>query len=612
MSAPGAPAELTSNPDTRVDTGIDPNLDATHRAFVLGDRLFRRLSLPDISCLALVVAVIALPLRGLYAATGSSMEEAFMLVFPARLREGKIPNVDFLHLYGPGSLDVLVGWYGLFGHSLASERTFGLLQHLGIIFGIYALTRAWGRVAATTCAIACTLLVLTPIGLSALAWEGGVALGLWSTVFAVRALHLADRVDAAELRARVTRNLAVAGMLAGLALCYRPDLIIALGLAHGWLLLRRRRSWRPLGIGFAAGLIPLVIHLVVAGVGPSFRGMVLDPVLHLRPGRQLPHPPSWSVIDGALQAVAEGSPPWWRVPALSANHQLFIWFFATFIVAVGTVLVANRSLKSGNAGRRGSTLMIGALFGLGITPQAWQRPDSTHLAWVVCICFALIPVTLIEIIQRRVPRVGHRPRTLLAIGAIAAVFLVVCPFFTYRAYLLQTRVSVGNKRYPFEVKYRGREFWMGNPELAISSNAVIADLARMTKPGQRLLVGPADLSRTIYSDVMFYYMFPELVPATYYIEMDPGLADKAGSSLANDVKSADWLILTNFWTGWNEPNASSDFGSDAPNQVVAHDFCLVGNYEQALVLLYHRCTTGDGVSPAEVGERSAKVRAAGG
>ena len=434
VSAPGAPAELTLDADTSLG-----------RAFVLGDRLLRRLSLPDISCLALVAAVIALPLRGLYAATGSSMEEAFMFVFPARLRDGKIPNVDFLHLYGPGSLDVLVGWYGLFGHSLASERTFGLLQHLGIIFGIYALTRAWGRVAATTCAIACTLLVLTPIGLSALAWEGGVALGLWSTVFAVRALNLAEREQSDDVQARVTRNLVVAGLLAGLALCYRPDLVIALVLAHGWLLLRRRSASRPLGVGLVAGLVPLFIHLVVAGIGPSFRGMVLDPVLHLRPGRELPRPPSWSVIDGALQAVAEGSPPWWRVPALSANHQLFIWFFAMIIVAVGTIFVARRSLQSGNAGARGSTLMIGALFGFGIVPQALQRPDSTHLAWVVCICFALIPVTLIEVVQRRVPRIGHRGRTLLSIGAIAALFLVVCPFFTYRAYLLHTRVSVGNK-----------------------------------------------------------------------------------------------------------------------------------------------------------------------
>ena len=115
------------------------------------------------------------------------------------------------------------------------------------------------------------------------------------------------------------------------------------------------------------------------------------------------------------------------------------------------------------------------------------------------------------------------------------------------------------------------------------------------------MVGPADLSRTIYSDVVFYFMFPELTPATYFIEMDPGLADRQGSSLAADVASADWLLLTNFWTGWYEPNASSEFGSDEPNQVVADDFCLVGNYEDALVLLYRACPKGDGVSPEGIG-----------
>jgi hypothetical protein len=585
--------------------------DRPQRAFVLGDRLFRqRPSCLGATCLVLIAAVIALPLRGLYAATGSSMEEAFMLVFPQQLRDGQVPNVDFLHLYGPGSLDVLVGWYGLFGHSLASERTFGLLQHIGIILAIYAITRAWGHVAATTCAVACTLLVLTPIGLSALAWEGGVALGLWSVVFGLRALHLSARADDGWTR-QITRNVVVAAVLAGLALCYRPDLVIALVLAHGWLLWRSRRARKPFVIGLVAGLLPLIIHLFVAGLGPSIRGMVLDPVFHLRPGRELPRPPSWSVIDGALQAVAEGSPPWWRFPALGASHQLFIWFFAMIITAVVVVLVARKTIKRGDRGR-GATLMMAGLFGLGIVPQALQRPDSTHLAWVVCVCFSLIPVTLIEVLHWRRPRTTHRVNLISAIVAMGAVFFIVCPFFTYRAYLLQARVSVGNKRYPFEVKYEGREFWMGNAPLADASNKLIADLAKMSKPGERLLVGPADLSRTIYSDVMFYYMFPDLVPATYYIEMDPGLADKPGSSLAADVQSADWLVLTNFWTGWHEPNASSNFGSDAPNQVVAKDFCLVGNYDDALALLYHRCVAGSGISPAEVGERSAKVRAAGG
>ena len=71
-------------------------------------------------------------------------------------------------------------------------------------------------------------------------------------------------------------------------------------------------------------------------------------------------------------------------------------------------------------------------------------------------------------------------------------------------------------------------------------------------------------------------MFPELEPATYFIEMDPGLANEEGSSLAEDVASADWVILTGFWNGWREPNTSMDFGSDAPNQVIADEFCEVG------------------------------------
>ena len=83
--------------------------------------------------------------------------------------------------------------------------------------------------------------------------------------------------------------------------------------------------------------------------------------------------------------------------------------------------------------------------------------------------------------------------------------------------------------------------------------------------------------------------------------MDPGLADRPGSRLAADVASADWVVLTNFWTGWFEPNASIDRGSDAPNQVIAQHFCKVGDWENSLVMLYHRCAQGDGVSPALVG-----------
>jgi hypothetical protein len=560
---------------------------------------------------ALVIAVVvAIPLRGLYLGTGSSMEEGFMLVFPKQMLRGDVPNVDFLHLYGPGSLHTLMGWYQVLGYTLESQRTFGLLQHLGIIAGVFALTKPWGHRIAVIASIAVTFLVLTPIGLSALAWEGAVALGLWSVVFGVRAIHTEGRDRRAALLG--------AGALAGFALSFRPDLVVALGLAHVVVLWRLRAGrasllGAPL-IGLVVGLTPMWIHLAVAGIGPSWRGMVAEPVRDLRPGRELPRPPSFGKVDGALQAVVEGplDAPWWRFPALSANHQLFFWFWAVVVLALGVPLATWLLVRRHGPSPARTALFVGSLFGLGMLGQAMQRPDSTHLAWGSCITFALLVPLLREVLSVWRPHVPALRLDLAAGALVALALFVVCPFYTYRTYLLYSRMSVGDRPPGFEVSRDDRRFYFGNEPLQRASQAAVDELAASSAPGERLLVGPADLSRTVYSDVAFYFLFPELTPATYFIEMDPGLADREGSSLAADVASADWVLLTNFWTGWYEPNASSEFGSDAPNQVVANQFCLVGNYENALVLLYRKCAQGDGVSPAGIGigaERRASLEA---
>lgn len=154
-----------------------------------------------------------------------------MLYFPEQLLNGKLPNRDFLHLYGPGSIDVLALWYRVFGVSLAAERSFGLLQHLAIIFALFTLARPWGRWAAAAVGVLSVFYVLMPIGLTAMAWNGAVALGLWSVVFALRARHAAD--DTGRNRCRL-----IAGGLAGLALTFRPDLVVSLALVHVWLLWR--------------------------------------------------------------------------------------------------------------------------------------------------------------------------------------------------------------------------------------------------------------------------------------------------------------------------------------------------------------------------------------
>ena len=570
-------------------------------AFVLGGRVPRRIGrsqVPGMLSLAFVSLVIALPLRGLYRGTGASMEEGFMLVFPTLVQQGKVPNVDFLHLYGPASLDTLALWFRVFGDSLESERTFGLLQHLGIIFGIYTIARAYGHVVATGAAIVATFLILTPIGLSALAWHGGVALGLWAIVFAQRAR--ATGHDA---------NWWVAGVLAGLALGFRPDLAVALGVAFGWALWSRRGDVKVVATGAAVGLLPMWIHLVRAGPVNAVDGMLIDPVVRLRPGRELPRPPSWGQVDGALQAVAESLPPWWRFPAMAASHQLFVWFWAVIAltIAVAVWAVHNHRRNGSEIGGPSDALVTAALFGLGILPQALQRPDSTHLAWVGVVSWSLAVVVIAEVLRRRrlLGRRGAdwRP-AVVATAGVGLLMFVVCPFYTYRTYLLHSRVAVGNLPVPFEIERDGRRFWVGDPAVASAIGQMMPDLEERLEPGDSLFVGPGDLSRTVYADTYVYWLFSELEPATYFIEMDPGLADARGSGMAEDIASADFVVLTNTWGGWTEPNASVEHGSPEHNRAVADHQCLIGSYETNLVLLFERCDGGGGLNPADIAGRA--------
>lgn len=568
------------------------------RAFVLGGSLPRRLDrelLPGAAAIGLVLAVVLVPLRGLYRATGASMEEGFMLVFPNLVGRGWVANVDFLHLYGPTSLHTLSVWYSVFGDSLESQRTFGLLQHLGIIFGIYALARVHGRLVAAGAAIVATFLIITPIGLTALAWHGGVAFGLWAVVFAVRGRATDGSWD-----------WLVSGFLAGLALGFRPDLALALGLALGYTTWQRRADlWRLLA-GAGVGLIPMWIHLIRAGPIAAFDGMVIDPVFRLRAGRELPRPPSWGQVDGALQAVAESLPPWWRFPAPGASQQLFLWFWAVIVIATGVTWWAVRTHRTTGreVGSPSDVLVAASLFGLGILPQALQRPDSTHLAWVAVVSWPLLVVLIDQVVR---PRLDRWHATVAATALVGLLMFVVCPFYTYRTYLLHARVSVGSLPAPFEIERDGRRFWVGDPAVKAAIDEMMPDLEAISREGDRLFVGPGDLSRTVYADTYIYWLFDELVPATYFIEMDPGLADAEGSGLADDVRSADFVVLTNTWSGWIEPNDSAVSRSQEANEAIADHFCVVRSYDTNLVLLFRRCEGGDGFNPADVAGRAAGI-----
>jgi hypothetical protein len=484
---------------------------------------------------------------------------------------GAIPNVDFLHLYGPGSLWALAAAFKVFGVSLWSERLFGYAQLLLLVSGVYVLARPFGRWIAAAGACVAAIIVIPPIGLTALAWVGGVGFGLWAMVAA-----LAGREHADEQRAR--RWLVVAGLLAGAALLFRLDLIVAVTLGLGvaaWRLPRARLGRLALGLG--VGLSPYLVHLAMAGPHDVITGMIIDPVFNLRGGRRLPLPPSWSHFDGFLQRAGLLAEPSWPFPAPPSPAQLTMWLGLLVAVVAALVILGWRGVRSSPDRALSRRLLVMGVFSLGLLPQALQRADSTHLAWVSCVPLGFVPVAVSELVRVR----DHGRRVWLAVAAPFVLLLVIVPHFTLRTYADATAQSLGIHRESYTIRHGDRTFYYGREDAADAVTALLADVDRFTTPGQRLAVGTGDLRKTPYSEAFLYYLLPNLVPSTYFIEMDPGMANK-GTRLADDLEHSDVVILSSIRDDWDEPNDSRVVGSDAASQVLASDFCMAGSYGAGL------------------------------
>jgi hypothetical protein len=564
-----------------VDAPADADADADAPALPAWARL--RPDWRTVGVVVLVAVVFALPLRALLRYQGPPMEEGFMLVFPERVLQGDVPHRDFLHLYGPGSLWALALWYKVLGVSITAERLFGAAQLGAIVFGVMALARPWGRKVVLASGIIGVLLTTTAIGLTALAWDGAVALAvaaLWVGLRARRWATDAPDVDPDLAGRRTDRLLVASGLLAGAALLFRPDLVVGVMLGTAGMLAgigrRRQRRW---ALGAGIGVLPYLLHLAVSGPGHAIDGMLIEPVFELRGGRSLPQPPSWDHFDGALQKVASLRVPDYPLPAMAPEHQAFLWFFLLPLVVLFVVGVGWWRVRAEPEAWRPRVLLAVGLLGLGMMPQALQRPDTTHLAWVSCVPLAFLPAALAELFDHaRLPRPVRRQAPTLAAVAVLLVPFLLLSSFTTRTWLDLVRQSRSGDVFGYAVSHEGRRFYLGSPEVAQVAQRMLDDVGPQMEPGQRVFVGTADLRKTPYSDAYLYYLLPDQVPGTRFIEMDPGMANAEGSGLAGEVASSDWLILSHVWDNWQEPNDSRVFGPDRPNEVVREDFCPVGDY----------------------------------
>ena len=309
---------------------------------------------------------------------------------------------------------------------------------------------------------------------------------------------------------------------------------------------------------------------MLVGPGVAFQGMVLDPVFKLRGGRSLPIPPPWGHLDGFLERSRATVPPQWPIPSLDTSQQLFVWFFllvatVAFVVGVGIWAVHR------DPGRfRARVLFATSLFGLGLVPQALQRVDSAHFGWVSCVPVALEPP--------RVPRAARGawsgPEPTPSVVALRSARSDSSSSSLSRSSprgrsRTSPRRPSASTASPGASSATAAIFYYGRADVQAAATKLLAEVPKIAKPGSRLFVGTTDLRYTPYSDAWFYYLLPEYPPGTYYIEMDPGVANAKDSRLAEDLRSSDIAILSSVWKDWSEPNDSRFAGSDAANKVLA-------------------------------------------
>ena len=237
-----------------------------------------------------------------------------MLVFPDRVLHGAVPNKDFLYLYGPGSLWSLAAVYKVFGTHLLVERLAGLAQLVGHGGGgrapralVGPLGRGRGGAAQRHVRHAVAAAHRDPVdgrGRARARFVGRAAAS------ARRRANLAQRAplgagrrparglrDAVPHRSRRSRSCSAGRPRCGR--CPRPSCKRAL-------------------IGPGIGLAPYVVQLVTAGPVTTFRGMIVDPIIHLRAPRAICRcPPTRDHLVGRRARHRRGR----SVVAASALHS---------------------------------------------------------------------------------------------------------------------------------------------------------------------------------------------------------------------------------------------------------------------------------------------------
>jgi hypothetical protein len=485
------------------------------------------------------------------------MEETSILQYASMASDGHVPTKDFWTEYGPLNVYAPAAVFSIVGPSLPAERVVGLIYRAIFLASIFVVIRRYSRLAAFL-GVAFAWWMLAPWGAMAYAWIAGMGLGLGAL-----AVLTGDTEDPSN------RRLFAAALTAGLALSFRPDLIVALGVGAGLLVWPQRRRWKSLLAGFATGLIPYLVLLATAGFGNVIRNLIVDPLIHLRDGRALPFPPSWRWNGEFFSRVQQ------YVDAMTNRN----WFGASLVVQIAElfwVLVAVALLigfATWRIRRSDQALLAVGLFALLLATNIYQRADISHIRLVGSLWLALTPLALLIAARRWF--VATNRAMVLGSGAVALLLVLTAPEITVAAmYELSVHRTPLNAS-PMTLSSHGRTVITSSKQEFDEMTTALKLVGAHTKPGERFIQGPSDFRFTNYNEPAYYWLNPDLIPGTYFLEMNPGITNAPGSRMASDIKSADVLLLSNRFDNFSEPNTSTVPGDNAANEAVATNFCVV-------------------------------------
>jgi len=293
----------------------------------------------------------------------------------------------------------------------------------------------------------------------------------------------------------------------------------------------------------------------------------------------------------------------WPLPRLTAPQQLFAWFVLLIVATLFVVAVGVWAVRRDRAGLRARFLLSAGLFAAGLLPQAVQRSDSAHLGWVSSVAIALVPAAVVELASlRRAHRSDPDPEALYAprrtrwVGIVTCVITVLVvvllvPTYVARRYESLVQDSIDGTRLSTDVRHDGRAFPVGvDGTFAGSVRKLLQAVDEHSRPGDRVIVGTGDLRRTPYIDSFLYYLLPKLRPGTRFIEMEPGITNRKGTALSDELRRADLVIVSKRWDHWDEPNDSMKPGDPEPARVFRDRFCRIGAYGDGFSL-YEPCAT---------------------